>query len=252
MNYLKKILFAHLFIVISFLVCSCGASHSIRDDVIYKDDNFSYNNLLNNDLVNGGVFSHIKSLTYDDKIQGSFLLSKILYEQLKDVHTINMITTGQFITEIGKENYLIIMDNIEFEGILNNESIGIIRESMPNLNYLIFAYIRNENIIDYSDTERVKNEKGEEEYKTDYEKTYLLTVEFQIYDVLQEYMVYNIVVYNQAEQTETRTTQTGCCEGGISSLISDIFHGPPAEINREEVLAKIYEKFAEELVKTKN
>jgi hypothetical protein len=252
MNYLKKILSVHLVIIISFLVCSCGASHSIREDVIHKDDSFSYNNLLNNDLVNGGVFSQIDNLNFDDKIQCSFLLSKILYEQLKDVHKINMITTGQLINEIGKDNYLVIMDNFEMEEILNNESISFIKESMPDLNYLILAHITNENIIDYSDTERVKNEKGEEEYKTDYEKTYLLTVEFQLYDILQEYMVYNIVVYNQAERTESRTTQTGCCEGGITSFINNIFFGSPAEIDREEVLAKIYERFAEGLVKIQN
>ncbi len=252
MNYLKKILFAHLIIVISILLSSCGASHSISEDVIHKDDSFSYNNLLNNDLVNGGVFSQIENLNYDDKIHSSFLLSKILYEQLKDVHKINMITTGQLINEIGKDNYLNIMDNFEMEEILNNESISFIKESMPDLNYLILAHITNENIIDYSDTERVKNEKGEEEYKTDYEKTYLLTVEFQLYDILQEYMVYNIVVYNQAERTESRTTETGCCEGGITSLINNIFYGTPAEIDREEVLAKIYERFAQGLVKIQN
>jgi hypothetical protein len=252
MNYLKKILFVHLIIIISFLICSCGARHSIRDDVEYKDDSFSYNNLMNSKLVNGGVFSQVNNITFDDKIQASFLLSKILYEQLKDVHKINMITTGQLINEIDKDNYLIIMDNFEMEGILNNESIGFIKESIPDLDYLILAYIKNENIFDYSDTERVKNEKGEEEYKTDYEKTYLLTVEFQLYDMNQENIVYNIVVYNQADRTETRTTETGCCEGGISSIISNILYGPPAEIDREEVLAKIYEKFAEDLNQINN
>jgi len=207
---------------------------------------------MNSKLVNGGVFSQVNNITFDDKIQASFLLSKILYEQLKDVHKINMITTGQLINEIDKDNYLIIMDNFEMEGILNNESIGFIKESIPDLDYLILAYIKNENIFDYSDTERVKNEKGEEEYKTDYEKTYLLTVEFQLYDMNQENIVYNIVVYNQADRTETRTTETGCCEGGISSIISNILYGPPAEIDREEVLAKIYEKFAEDLNQINN
>jgi hypothetical protein len=252
MNYITKILFAVLIILTSFLLCSCGASHSIQEDVIYKDDNFSYNQLINNNVANGGVFSHLRNITYDQKTEYSFLLSKVLLEKLTDVHRITMVSTGQLINETGKDNYLIIMDNIEFEGILNNEDIIFIKESMPDLNYLLLAYITNENIIDRSETERVKNEEGKEEYKTDYMKTYLLTVEFLLYDLIQENMVYNIVVYSQAEKTESRTTETGCCEGGISSFISNIIHGPPAEISRDEVLAKIYERFAEQLSSVNN
>ena len=186
MNYLKKILFAHLIIVISILLSSCGASHSISEDVIHKDDSFSYNNLLNNDLVNGGVFSQIENLNYVDKIHSSFLLSKILYEQLKDVHKINMITTGQLINEIGKDNYLNIMDNFEMEEILNNESISVIKESMPDLNYLILAHITNENIIDYSETERVKNEKGERRFKTTYSFMIVKTDIFRTIQMLKD------------------------------------------------------------------
>ena len=252
MKYLLKILLISTTAIIVFLVCSCGAYHSISEDVLYKDDNFSYNDLLNSNMVNCGVFSQVNDITYDDKIQASFLLSNILFEQLKNVHTINIITTGQLIDEIGTENYQIVMDNFEDEGILNTESIEFIKESIPDLDYLLLAFIKNENIIDYSETETVENEKGEEENKTHYEKTYLLTVEFQLYNMPQEYIVYNIMVYNQAERTETRTTDTGCCEGGITSIISDILSGPPAEIGREEVLANIYEKFAHDLSEINN
>jgi len=147
MNYFTKILFALLITLIILLFCSCGASHSIQEDVIYKDDSFSYNQLMNNNVANAGVFSHIVQITYDDKAQSSFLLSKVLLEKLKDVHRISMVSTGQLISEIGKENYLAIMDNIELEGILNNEDIIFIKESMPDLNYLLLAYITNEILL---------------------------------------------------------------------------------------------------------
>jgi hypothetical protein len=252
MKHLAKSFIVPAVLIISILIYSCGASHSIQEDLIYKDDSFRYNNLFNNNVVNGGLFSRIENITYDQKVEYSFLFSKILFEKLKDVHRITMVSTGQMINEIGKENYLTIMDNFEMERVLSNESIGFIIESMPDLNYLILAYITNENIIDRSETERVKDEKGEDKYKTDYMKTYLLTVDFQLYDLLQESMVYHTVLYSQAERTESRTTETGCCEGGISSLISNIFLGSPAEIGRKEVLAKIYERFAEELSKENN
>ena len=59
----------------------------------------------------------------------------------------------------------------------------------------------------------------------------------------------NSVIYNQAEQTETRTTSTGCFESCFENIMSDILFGEAAEIDREEVLAKIYEKFAKDLAK---
>ena len=252
MKYLLKILLHYSTVILVFLFCWSCAYHSISEDVLYKDENFSYNDLLDSKILNCGVFSQVNDITYDDKIQASFLLSNILFEQLKNVHRINIISTGQLIDEIGTENYQIIMYNFEDEGILNIESVGFIKESIPDLDFLLLAFIKNENIIDYSETETLENEKGEEENKTHYEKTYLLTVEFQLYDMQQEYITYNIVVYNQAERTETRTTDTGCCEGGITSIISDILSGPPAEISREEVLANIYEKFAHDLSEINN
>ena len=84
MKHLTKTLITHLIILTSFLLCSCGASHSIRENVILKDDSFSYNHLINKDVVNSGVFSQLKDISYDDKIEASFLLSNILYEKLKD------------------------------------------------------------------------------------------------------------------------------------------------------------------------
>ena len=91
--------------------------------------------------------------------------------------------------------------------------------------------------------------KPNDKYETDYNKTYFITVKFQIYDLFQEKIIWNILMYNKAERSETRTTDTGCVESCVSGAINSILFGSPAEISREEVLSEIFNKFAEKLAK---
>jgi hypothetical protein len=252
MNSLRNITSTLLYILISLLLLSCGASHHLRDNVVYIDDDFSYNHLRNNGIIIGGVSSQLINLSVEDRMKYSSLLSNKMLESLKDAYDIQLMNTLQFVHEIGKENYLEIMDNYDQEKTIEKETIHLIRDTIPNVKYILFAYIENENIIDKSFDKYIENKDGEKELQTKYKKTYLLAIEFQIYDLLQEKMVWNNLIYNEAKQTETRTTQTGCVEGCIDNLFQTILFGEPAEIDREEVLAKIFEKFAENLTKTKH
>ena len=106
MNYFNKILFAHSFIIISLLLCSCGTKHSISDNVIYKDDNFSYNQLMNSGVVIGGIASQEIKFTNNERLQYNSHLSTIMIKELKDVHIIN---TLQLMDKIGKDNYYSII-----------------------------------------------------------------------------------------------------------------------------------------------
>ena len=248
MNYLKKFTVICSLIIISIVLCSCGASHHLRDNVVYIDDDFTYNHLRNNGIIIGGVASQLINLSVEKRIEYSSLLSNKMLESLKDVHAIQLMNTLQFVHEIGKENYFEIMDYYDQEKTIEKETIQFIRDSTPNVNYILFAYIENENIIDKSFDQYVKDQEGKDEIETEYQKTYLLTIEFYVYDMLKEKMVMNNVIYNQAEQTETRTTSTGCFESCVENIMYTIFFGEAAEIDREEVLAKIYEKFAKDLV----
>ena len=251
MNYFKKkITFLLSCIILSILLFSCGARHCIKVDVTYKDDNFSYDHLKENGMVVGGTTSHFIYLTGEERIQYSSILSNILLEKLKDVHTIHLVHTMQLINVIGKENYFKIMENFDEEKGFRKETIDLMRDSIPDTRYILLASIENENIIDNSFEEYIEDDEGKKQLKTDYKKTYLLTVEFRIYDLFREQTVWNNLIYNEAEKTESRTTQTGCVEGCIDNIIQDILFGSPAEIGREEVLAKICEKLAENLSKT--
>lgn len=249
MNYLKKFTVISSLIIISIILCTCSASHYLRDNVAYLDDDFTYNHFRNNGIIIGGVSSQLINLSVEDRMKYSSLLSNKMLESLKDAHDIRIMNTLQFVHEIGKENYFEIMDYYDQEKTIGKETIQFIRDSIPNVNYILFAYIENENIIDNSFDQLVKNHEGKDEIETEYQKTYLLTIEFYVYDIPKEKLVMNSIIYNQAEQSETRTTSTGCFESCVENIISDILFGEAAEIDREEVLAKIYEKFAKDLVK---
>ncbi len=249
MNDPKK-LFSICCIILIFLVLySCGASHYLRDDLVYLDNGFSYDHLKGSGIIIGGVSSKIITLQAEDRIKYSSLLLNKLLESLKDVHNIRLVSTIQFIDEIGKNNYFGIMDYFDEKKHIEKDKLQFIRDSIPDINYILFSYIANENIVDNSIDQYVKDEKGEDEIETEYQKTYYLTLEFFIYDLTSQKIVLENVVYNRAEQTETRTTGTGCFESCMQNIFDAIVYGEPAEIDREEVLAKIYEKFAKDLAK---
>jgi len=239
MSYFKKILFAHSIILISLFFYSCGTKHSIRDNVIYRDANFTYNHLMNNGIVIGGIASYKIILTNNERSQYSSLLSTVLIEQLKDVHIIN---TLQLMNKIGKENYFSIMKDFVVEQMLMNEDMQIIRESMTEIAYIILAYIEDENISNESYTENTADDHGK--YKTVYKTTRSLAVEFQIYDVLEEKLVWSNIIYNETVKTNSRTD-----DNFLGIVVGDVISGAVVTIDREEVLEEIYEKFAEDLAK---
>ncbi len=242
MNYLKKVLFAHSIIIISLLLCSCGTKHSISDNIIYKDDNFSYNHLMSNGVIIGGIASKEIKFTNNERTRYNSHLSNIIIKELKDVHIIN---TLQLKGKIGKHNYYSIIKEYDIEQMLSNEDMRVINESIPEIEYIIFAYIENEYIGNESYTESTADDKGK--YKTVYKTTYSLALEFQIYDLFREQLVWNNIMYNEAVKTEDRTE-----DSTIGVIVGDIMSGVFVTIDREDVLEEIYEELAEVLAETNN
>lgn len=249
MKYIKSILKLFIIHLICLMLFSCGASHDIIERPIFKDKGFSYAELKNNSVIVGGVTSQQLFLEESDRIRYGNLLAASLVENLVDVHTINLLNTRQFVERIGYENYVNIMKESDVERQLHQNAIEFIREDFPDYNYIIMINIENENIIDRSDSDFIYDEEGEEKLETEYEKIYFLTVEFQIYNLVSEEMVYRTQFYNRANRSETRTTETGCVESVFTGIINDVFWGSPAEIDREEVLAEIYNNFSSNLSK---
>jgi hypothetical protein len=242
MNYFKKIIFAHSILIISLILYSCGTTHSIRDDVIHKDDNFNYSQLINSGAVIGGIASQKINFTKEERNQYSSHLSTILVEEIKEVHIIN---TSQLIDKIGRDNYYGIIKEYDAEQMLTNEDMRVIKESIPEIEYIIFVYIENEHINNESYTESTADSKGK--YKTVFKTTYSLAAEFQIYDLSREQMVWNNIMYNKAVKTQDRTE-----DSSIGVVVGDIMSSVIVEIDREDVLEELYEELAEGLAEIQN
>ena len=237
MNYFEKILSAHSILIISLLLYSCGTTHSISDNVIYKDDNFGYNQLMNGGVVIGGIAAKEVYFTNDERIEYNSHLTDIAIKEFKDVRVIN---TLQLMGKIGTDHYFSIMKEYDAKQMLSNEDMRIIKESIPEIEYIIFVNIRNENTSSDSYTERTADSEGK--YKTVYKTTYSLAAEFKIYDLSREQMVWNNIMYNEAVKTQDRTE-----DSSTDVVIGDLMSGVFVNIDREDVLEEIYEELAEVL-----
>jgi hypothetical protein len=250
MKYLKEYLTAISSILLAFILLSCGASHHLSSNTPYKDESFHYPLLKKNGMIVAGVSSQQIKLSYEDRIKYGSALSNVLLDKLKDVHLIHITNTDQLINRMGKLQYFDMMESFDQKKILNMEIMSQLKDSIPDAEYILLGYIENENIMDESIDETIKDEEGKEKLQTEYKKIYILTVEFQIYDLSQEKKVWSNIIYNQAEHSETRETRTGCMESCIDNLFLNILQGEPAEISRDEVLVRIYEKLAKDLSKS--
>jgi hypothetical protein len=160
-----------------------------------------------------------------------------MIKELKDVRVSN---TLQLMGKIGTDNYYSIMKEYDSEPMLSNQDMRVIKESIPEIEYIIFVFIENEHISNDSYTENTADSEGK--YKTVFKTTYSLAAEFQIYDLSREQLVWNNIMYNEAVKTEDRTE-----DSSIGVVVGDIMSGVFVTIDREDVLEEIYEELADGL-----
>jgi hypothetical protein len=165
-----------------------------------------------------------------------------MIKELKDVRVIN---TLQLMSRISTEYYFSKIKEYDAEQMLSNEDMRAINESIPEIEYIIFACIENEYIK--KETSTVSTTDTEKIYKTVYKTTLSLTVAFQIYDLSREQMVWNNIMYNEGVKTKDRTE-----DNFLGSIIGDIVSDKYASVDREDVLEEIYEELAEGLAEIRN
>lgn len=242
-----------LYVLTSLVLCiflfACGASHHLRQRIEYRDENFSYSSLVNEGLIIGGLTAHQIELSREQRGEYSSELATIMFEKVKDAPMIRMVNNVQLAHTIGMDNYFAMMDSLDKNKKITESMVKCIRDTIPNIPYFLIAHIQNENIIDDWDSEYVTNESGGERKETTYYKTYLLTIDFRIYDLRRNKIVLDKYIFNEASKSETRSTRTGCVESCIDDIIQSILFGDAAEIDRKEVLKEIVEKFAKDLSK---
>ena len=249
----QKISLILLVIIISFVICSCATKHSVRDNLIYKDDTFTPEYLQNKTLIVGGISSSRINLTNDERMSYSSLLTNIFIKK-KEENTdyINTIGTYNFRHRIGKDKFVEIMKRFDQEKILDKETMHFLCDTIPYAAFILLVYIENEDIVGESFNEYIEDEDGDKKLQITYKKTYSMSVESQIYDILLEKMVWNISINNVAKRTVRKTKQSVDL---VFHVVEEIFEDerePPdhAKINREEVLEKVFEKFAEDLAES--
>lgn len=248
MNSCIREVFTCFFTVISILFLSCGASHKMIDDIIFVDENFKYNNLKKNGLIVGGMCSDVIDISRQDRLEYSSTFSNVLIEKLKDVSMIQITNPRQLIDKMGQTSYFNMMEDYDRQKALSRVWVDTLGATLPNVQYILFAYLVNENIVDESYDHYVESDEGEE-LETEYKKTYFITVEFHLYDLFRKEIVWENSIFNKAHRSESRTTQTGCFESCMDNIFQSLLFGEPAEISREEVFVKVVEKFAEDIAK---
>ncbi len=237
-------------ILISILFLACGASHKLIDDTIFKDESFTYNHLKSNGLIVGGMVSDVIKVSREDRLEYSSTFSKVLIEKLKDVSRIQITNPLQLIDKMGRVSYFNMMEEFDDQKALSRVWADTLSATLPDVQYILFAYIVNENIVDESSDYDVESDEGVDYKEREYKKTYFITIDFLLYDLFRKELVWENSIFNKAQRTETRSTQTGCLESCINDIFQNILFGEPAEISREEVFVKIVEKFAEDISKT--
>ncbi len=232
------------------VISSCGPSHGLRDEHIEQDVRFGFDKLRGSSLLVAGVASEQPLFAAEERVRTGGMLSNMLIEKLGGAHGIRIVGSGQLVGSMGLDAYGGLMTRVDREGGLMHEDLPVLRDAVGEFDYILLAYITNENVIDFEDERTVPTKDGSER-ETEYEKRFYLTIDFQIYEVKHEKMVWSNVIYNEAVNTETRSTPSGCVESCFSSLLQTILFGTPAEISREEVLDEMVERFAENLQRAK-
>ena len=244
----KRVQAMFLLMCCSMFMLSCGASHHLSGVVMFKGPDYSYNQLRQGGLIIGGISSSMLDLTPEQRLEYSMLISNVFLEKHKDVDQLHVINTNQFVATTGRRMYLDLMKKVDGLNKMPDIYADSLKTLFPNTRYFLYADIENENVIDNQFDEYVEEE-GKEKLQTNYEKTYLLTIEFRIYDLIEKQVCLRDRIHNEAKRTDSRTTRTGCVDSCVDSIIQDLIWGDAAEIDRTEVIAKITEKFAKELRK---
>jgi hypothetical protein len=233
------------------LLASCGASHQLRDERMEKDVKFGFEKLRGRSLLVAGTAMQAPYLAPDERARLGSVFSNMLIAHLEGAHAIRITGTGRLISAMGLESYSDMMTGVDQEGGLSHEDLPLIESAAGSFDYILLALIVNENVIDYEDEEYVHSADNSE-LRTDYKKRYFLTIDFQLYDTKHEKMVWSNVIFNEAKNTESRTTSTGFVESCMSNLIQSLLFGSPAEISREEVLDEMVERFTRNLQRVKS
>jgi hypothetical protein len=236
--------------VTALLLGACaGSGNTAVDEGSEKDRSFSYDSLRSRGLLVAGVFSHDIVIAREDRVEVGTTLAEDLRSDLGDGKP-QIYSAEQLVGRLGEEKYISMMRNCDREGMLTEEDILVLSQSLATPPYILLADLVDEKVNDQNSTEWENSGKGGE-YVTSYNTRYFLRVEFQIYDAIARKMVWRNTFSNEVERTEKQGSGSNCTESCLTQIFTLAVFGSPAKISRREAIEDIIERCASNLRKAR-
>jgi len=197
-----------LLIVIVVLLTSCA--HKLDNAFIAPD--FSYHSLKNGGLIYAGVIPVSSELDGDDQTR----LSEIGYKVLKKIRGDLTIYDTKWLQErISPEKYKSLVNDIDRMPV-DEDSLAFIREKTPDIQYIIFTKIIQNQYKEYDINEY---EPDEQKYDLHHYRSRTMNFQVELYDLEKSQVVWS----GRVGRTETEKDKEDVSFG--DSIIDGIVGG---------------------------
>jgi len=223
---------------------------------------FTYDNVMQGQLVVGGVVSTVGELTDIERIR----YSDILFREFIDEHKgIQLIRAGSLVKAMGAARYQQWLDNYMLTGVLDKRDTALIRQSFPHARYLILSRIELHDVTQsHSETETDVADSEEDRKKGEFEFVRVdvslntsrqMGASLAVYDLQQGLLAWSGYI----SDTDTNANSSSrtfdkhnrwreeLADAFIHALIDDDANSYPAAPPSESLLAGIYAGFAENM-----
>ncbi|NQT24073.1 hypothetical protein HQ585_01830 [candidate division KSB1 bacterium] len=250
MEWSKKFTLISACILMCAFLVSCGVRHSLHQTTLYQDSTFSVGDLQNKRLAVCGMASSFVSMSETERVEISMLLSTLLFDKcVEESSTMEIFNTKQVRYNLGEKLYTPLMKSLDSNSELDLKMMQSLSDSLPNTDYLLLGTIEDE-VIRNDSVENTVESDGEEMIETTYTRTYVISSEFQIYNLKSGKKVWHNAIENEASKSEKTEEKAN---PSLGEIVTDIIFGEdeqldPVKLKREEVLEGIYKKLAKLLI----
>ena len=223
---------------------------------------FTYETVMQGQVVIGGVVSNVDELTDLDRLRYSDIQSRAFIDEHQGI---KIVRVGQLLQAMGAEPYHKWLDRFMVTGVITNSDADIVHQLFPHARYLILSRIESHNISEkHSETEtdvadsEEDREKGEFEFvRVDVSLTTSrqMGVTMMVYDMDQQLLVWSGYI-SKTESDSNSSSRTfdkhkrwseELVAAFIDGLIQPDSNSYPAAPPEAEVLEAIFEGFAENM-----
>lgn len=236
-------------ILSTILLTSCATKvHGLQ-----KSPSFNYTNVVSGSLVIGGV-AHTNS-KWNNKKQIS-VANQFKTEIIEERRDIRVDNAGYFIKRVGLGLYRETMREIAEQGVLSDNTLTILSQTIADRRYVVFARIENDQTTNGRDEKELEDSEGKKtgERKLTTYTNRSMDINFIVYDLMSKQQSWNGIIKkqlrNDLEYTIKKDTNL--------KVVIDLFTGKASQSMDKKypypkvpsdtyVLAKAFQGFAENL-----